>query len=62
MWEKEIFIRHFSDKEDRISGGLKKSPPGFYVYKRITFQRGFWWERFFIMVSEQTFYGKGDKI
>ncbi len=26
MWEKEIFIRHFSDKKDRIFGGLKKSP------------------------------------
>ena len=26
------------------------------------FTKGFWWERFFIMVSEQTFYGKGDKI
>ena len=56
MWEKEIFIRHFSDKKDRIFGGLKKSPlilclQKDYISARILAGG------IFIMVSEKDFFG-----
>ena len=57
MWEKEIFTRHFSDKENRISGGLKKSPlilclQKDYISARILAGG------IFIMVSEKDFFWK----
>lgn len=60
MWEKEIFIRHFSDKKDRIFGGLKKSPlilclQKDYISARILA------DGIFIMVSEKDFLENPEK-
>ena len=60
MWEKEIFIRHFSDKKDRIFGGLKKSPlilclQKDYISARILAGG------ISIMVSEKDFWGRSGK-
>ena len=62
MWEKEIFIRHFSDKEDRISGGLKKSHPDFMFAKGLHFSEDFGRRDFYNGVGEGFFWKTTDLV
>ena len=55
MWEKEIFIRHFSDKKDRIFGGSKE-PPDFMFTKGLHFSEDFGRRDFYNGVREGFFW------